>query len=77
MNITVNFPQLSGKDSSRQVRKIYIPDGVNGGASLPAYDSTMDTPTTKILAGNAAILKLEKPIPVDESKTFNIYACKF
>lgn len=70
MNITVNFPQLSGKDARRSVSKVYIPDGTNGAGNLAAYDPTMDTPYTTIAQGNVAVLKLASPIPFDGGKIF-------
>lgn len=49
----------------------YIPDGVNGMGSLPAYDPTMDVPSTTIAPNNVAALKLSSEIVIDGSKIEN------
>jgi hypothetical protein len=73
----VTFPQKKGKDAVRLVSNIIVPDGVNGANEdsdqLLKYDETMEVPFTKFHAGsNVALLVLDKPITLDESK-FKIF----
>jgi hypothetical protein len=66
-NVTVTFPQKSGKDAVIGVEKIIVPDGVEQN-SVPKYDETMEIPSTAFVGGNIAILKLQKPLVIDDSK---------
>lgn len=67
--MTANFPQQTGKESTRQIEKIFVPDGVNGAAIIPKYDLTKDTPQTMIAENNIAIIRLAKTLKIDESKS--------
>lgn len=67
-NITVYFPQKSGKDATRTAIKLYIPDGVNGMAKIPKYDSTLDKPSTIMTPNNVGLVQLSSSIVLDDSK---------
>ena len=49
------------------MKKITVPDGVNGDALLEKYDETMEVPFTSFYGNNVAILELESSISLDGS----------
>lgn len=67
-NITVTFPQLSGKTAIKTTQHFVIPDAKNIEGTLgAAYDPTSDTPYYKIGGSNIAMIKLSDPLTIDGS----------
>jgi hypothetical protein len=63
-NVTVNFPQLSGKDAVMKIQKIYVPDETNSMGTLMAYTADgIPTHTGAISVGNLALIRLAADIP--------------
>jgi hypothetical protein len=64
----VTFPQMSGKTATQRILNIVLPDGTNGAAAIQKYDPSSDTPFTTIGPNNIALLKLDTPLTLDDSK---------
>jgi hypothetical protein len=63
-NVTVNFPQLSGKDAIMKAEKIFVPDGTDTGmAALGAYTADGIPSFHKISGSNIALIRLPAGIP--------------
>lgn len=72
LNVTVTLPQASGKTATAQFISVTVPDGANGAAALSdAYNPLNDVPLTKFAASNIAMVKLETPLVLDNSKKIN------
>jgi hypothetical protein len=63
-NVTVNFPQLSGKDAIMKAEKIFVPDGKDSGmANLDAYTADGVPDLHMITGSNIALIRLPAGIP--------------
>jgi hypothetical protein len=63
-NVTVNFPQLSGKDAVMKIEKIFVPTtGDAGTNNLDPYMMDGDPTHHKIVGSNIALIRLATGIP--------------
>lgn len=67
---------MTGKTATQRILNIATPDGTNGAAAIKEYDPTADTPHTTIAPSNIAVLTLETPLVLDNSK-FHIILINF
>lgn len=62
-NITVNFPQLSGKDAMSKTQKIWVPTSDNVDGTLSEYTGDGAGTHHVITGNNLAVIRLENEIP--------------